>query len=61
MKKEYREKKVDKYRDVKDQLQKDIILCQSVILSDNQKQIKRQILNRYFEKKPTLIDKMSPE
>jgi len=61
MKKEYREKKVDKYRDVKDQLQKDIGLCQSVILSDNQKQIKRQILNRYFEKKPTLIDKMSPE
>ena len=60
LKKEYRDKKVSVYRDVKSRIQNNLDNSRLVNLSLNQKNIKRKIMRRYVEKHPALIDQLSP-
>ena len=53
--------KVDAYENAKSRIQKSLDDSQSIVLSSDQKKIKRKINNRYYRNKPTLVDQLSPQ
>ena len=53
--------KVDTYENAKSRIQKSLEDSKSIVLSSDQKKIKRKINNRYYRNKPTLVDQLSPQ
>ena len=53
--------KVDAYENAKSRIQKSLDDSKSIVLSSDQKKIKRKINNRYYRNKPTLVDQLSPQ
>lgn len=60
-KEEHRECQLRCYTEAKSQVKREVDSLSAVVLTHSQKKIKRLILNRYVEQKPTLVGKLSPQ